>query len=209
MKKILTHESCENFSELLAAKVSVPGGGGAAALVGALGAALCSMAGNFTLGKKKYAEFEADIKIILSKAEKIRLRLLELVNEDAEAFTPLAEAYAIPKDDPEREKILEKALLNACKAPLEMIEQCAEIVNLLEEMLTKGSRLLISDVGCGALLSRAAMESAAVNVFINTSSLKNRDEAISIESKTDKMLNKFCPKASKIADEVNKIIRGN
>ncbi|MDY6399685.1 MAG: cyclodeaminase/cyclohydrolase family protein [Synergistales bacterium] len=209
MKNILTHESCENFSELLAAKISVPGGGGAAALVGALGAALCSMAGNFTLGKKKYAEFEEDIKKILTKAEKIRLRLLELVNEDAEAFTPLAEAYAIPKDDPERGEILEKALLNACKAPLEMIEQCAEVINLLEEMLTKGSRLLISDVGCGALLSRAAMESAAVNVFINTSSLKNRDEAISIEAKTDKMLNEFCPKASKIADEVNKIIRGN
>ncbi|MDY6433024.1 MAG: cyclodeaminase/cyclohydrolase family protein, partial [Synergistales bacterium] len=162
MKNILTHESCENFSELLAAKISVPGGGGAAALVGALGAALCSMAGNFTLGKKKYAEFEEDIKKILTKAEKIRLRLLELVNEDAEAFTPLAEAYAIPKDDPERGEILEKALLNACKAPLEMIEQCAEVINLLEEMLTKGSRLLISDVGCGALLSRAAMESAAV-----------------------------------------------
>lgn len=209
MNKKLTQESCENFAELLAAKVSVPGGGGAAALVGALGAALCSMTGNFTIGKKKYAEFEEDIKIILIKAEKIRLRLLELVNEDAEAFTPLAEAYAISKDNPERDEILENALLNACKAPLEMIEQCAQAINLLEEMLTKGSRLLISDVGCGALLSRAAMESAAVNVFINTSSLKDREQAKSIEAKTDKILDEFCPKASKIADEVNKIIRRN
>ena len=207
MEKKLIKESCEKFSELLAAKVSVPGGGGAAALVGALSVALCSMAGNFTLGKKKYADVEEDIKKILIEAEKIRLRFLVLVDEDAKAFTPLAEAYAISKDNPERGEILEKALLNACKAPLEMIEQCAKTINLLEEMLSKGSRLLISDVGCGALLCRAAMETAAVNVFINTSSLKDKNEAKKIEEKTDKFLNEYCLKASEIANEVNKIIR--
>ena len=207
MDKKLIQESCENFSELLAAKVSVPGGGGAATLVGALSVALCSMAGNFTLGKKKYADVEEDIKIILIKAEKIRKKFLELVDEDAQAFTPLAEAYSIAKDNPERDEILEKALLNACKAPLEMIEQCAEVINLLEEMLKKGSRLLISDVGCGALLCKSAMECAAVNVFVNTSLLKDKNEAKIIEEKTDKILNEYCPKALEIADEVNKIIR--
>ena len=207
MNKNLIQESCENFSELLAAKVSVPGGGGAAALVGALGVALCSMAGNFTLGKKKYIDVEEDIKKILIKAEKIRKRFLELVDEDAKAFTPLAEAYSIAKDNPEREGILEIALLNACKAPVEMIEQCSEAINLLEEMLNKGSRLLISDVGCGALLCRAAIESAAMNVFVNTSLLKNIDEAKKIEDKVYKFLGEYCPKASKIADEVNKIIK--
>ena len=200
-------ESCEKFSELLAAKVSTPGGGGAAALTGALGTALCSMVGNFTLGKKKYADVEDDIKIILEKAEKLRLRFLELVDEDAKAFEPLSQAYAIPKDNPERDEILEKALLNACKAPLEMLEQCAEVIKLLEEMLVKGSRLLISDVGCGALLCRSAMESAALNVFVNTSLLKDRDNAKELEARADKILNEYCPKASEAAKEVNKIIR--
>ncbi|MBR0094824.1 MAG: cyclodeaminase/cyclohydrolase family protein, partial [Synergistaceae bacterium] len=112
---MLVKESCERFSELLAEKLPTPGGGGAAAYVGALSAALCSMVGNFTLGKKKYAEFEEDVKEILLKAERLRLRLLSLVDEDAQAFSPLAEAYALPKDAPRRDEILEKALLNACE----------------------------------------------------------------------------------------------
>ena len=200
-------ESCEKFSELLAAKVSTPGGGGAAALTGALSAALCSMVGNFTLGKKKYADVEDDIKIILDKAEKLRLRFLELVDEDAQAFEPLSQAYAIAKDNPERDKILEQALLNACKAPLKMLEQCAEVIKLLEEMSAKGSRLLISDVGCGASLCNAAMESAALNIFVNTSLLKDRNNAAELEAQTDKILNEYSPRASEIVKNVSKIMR--
>ena len=203
----LINESCEKFSEMLASKSPVPGGGGAAALTGALGAALCSMAGNFTLGKKKYADVEEDIKIILEKAENLRLELLELVDEDAEAFEPLSRAYSISKDDPKHDEILEQALLNACKAPLKMIGCCSEIIILLEEMLVKGSRLLISDVGCGALLCRSAMESAALNVFVNTSLMKDRDEAAKIEAQADKILNEYSPRASEIAYQVNKNIR--
>ena len=204
---MLVKESCERFSELLAEKLPTPGGGGAAAYVGALSAALCSMVGNFTLGKKKYAEFEEDVKEILLKAERLRLRLLSLVDEDAQAFSPLAEAYALPKDAPGRDEILEKALLNACEAPLEMMRRCAEVVDLLEEMLTKGSRLLISDVGCGALMARAAIESAAVNVFVNTRLLKDTDKAKAIEAKADEILGSYCPKASEVAASVSKIIR--
>jgi len=205
----LIQESCEKFAELLASKSPVPGGGGAAAVVGALSAALCSMAGNFTLGKKKYTDVEDDIKIILEKAEKLRLKLLELVDEDARAFEPLSKAYAIPKENPEHDEILERALLNACQAPLKMIEACAEIIVLLEEMLLKGSKLLISDVGCGALLCRCAMEAAALNVFVNTLLLKDRDEAAKIEAQTDKILNEFSIRASDVAYKVTKIIRRN
>ena len=203
----LIQESCENFTELLASKSPVPGGGGAAAMVGALSVALCSMAGNFTLGKKKYADVEEDIKIILDKAENLKLKLLELVDEDAKSFEPLSKAYSIAKDDPERDEILEKALLNACTAPLKIIEACAEIIILLEEMCEKGSKLLISDVGCGALLCRGAMESAALNVFVNTSLLKDRVYAEKIESQTDKILNEYSSRATEIAMKVNKIIR--
>ena len=203
----LIQESCEKFAQLLASKSPVPGGGGASAIVGALSVALCSMAGNFTVGKKKYADVEDDIKIILEKAEDLRLKLLELVDEDAEAFEPLSQAYSIPKDNPERDEILEKALLNACKAPLKIIESCAEVIKLLEEMSEKGSKLLISDVGCGAYLCRAAMESAALNVFVNTTLLKNREEAAKLETQTEKFLSEYCPRAVKVAMQVTKIIR--
>ena len=203
----LIQESCENFAQLLASKSSVPGGGGASAIVGALSVALCSMAGNFTLGKKKYADVEDDIKIILEKAENLRIKLLELVDEDAKAFEPLSQAYSISKDNPERDEILEQALLNACKAPLKIIEYCAEVIKLLEEMSEKGSKLLISDVGCGAYLCRAAMESAALNVFVNTISLKNREEAARLETQTEKFLSEYCPRVSEVATKVNKIVR--
>ena len=146
MKK-LTDLSCTAFAEVLASKAPVPGGGGAAALAGALGVALCSMVGNFTTGKKKYAAYEADVQRMLAAGETLRARLLALVEADAKAFEPLSRAYAIPKDDPARDTVMEEATLNAVQAPVEMVTCCGEALLLLEEMLEKGSRLLLSDVG--------------------------------------------------------------
>ena len=203
----LIQESCKNFAELLASKTSVPGGGGAAAFAGALGVALCSMVGNFTIGKKKYADVEEDIRIILEKAETIRLELLDLVDEDARAFAPLAEAYGISKDDPKRSEIIEAATLNACDVPIKIIKYCTKAIDLFSEILEKGNRMLISDVGCGALMCRASMECAAMNVFINTGTLKDREKADNIEKEVDEALKKYCPTASEIAEKVNKIIR--
>lgn len=203
----LVEKSCVDFTEVLASKVSVPGGGGAAALVGALGTALCSMVGNYTVGKKRYATVEADVKAILEKAEALQDRLLEMVDEDAHAFEPLSKAYAIPKDDPTHDEVLEAATLNACKAPIEMVRRCGEAIDLLEEMLEKGSVMLVSDVGCGALLCKAAMESAAINVFINTGSLKDQARARSMEAEIDALLERYVPKATKIAETVNLRIR--
>ncbi len=204
----LTEKSCAAFAEALASKASVPGGGGAAALAGALGAALCSMVGNFTVGKKKYAAVEDDIKAMLAKGETLRLRLLELVDADAEAFEPLSRAYAIPKDDPTHDTVLEEATLNACAAPVEMVERCAGVIDLLEEMMLKGSKMLISDVGCGALLAKAAMESAAMNVFINTKSMKDRGKAIELEKKVDALLQKYRIRADCVVEGVTHQIRG-
>lgn len=203
----LVNKSCVDFTEALASKASVPGGGGAAALVGTLGTALCSMVGHFTVGKKKYAAVEADVKVMLKKAEVLQDRLLELVDADARAFAPLSKAYAIPKDDPTHDEVLEAATLNACKAPVEMVKRCGEAIDLLEEMLEKGSVMLVSDVGCGALLCKAAMESAAMNVFINTGSLKDRVRARSMETEIDALLERYVPKATKIAETVNLRIR--
>lgn len=207
MRQKLIDQTCEGFVSLLASKAPVPGGGGAAALVGALGAALCSMAGNLTLGRKKYAAVEPDIRALLEKGEKVKNRLLELVDMDAEAFEPLSRAYSIPKDDPQRETVLEEATEKACAAPMEMLEQCAQAVELLEEMLKKGSVMLVSDVGCGAVCCKAAMECAALNVYINTKALKNRAAAEALEHRTDELLKEYCTRASAVAAAVTAQLR--
>ena len=207
MDERLTDKSCAVFVDTLAAKESVPGGGGAAALVGALAAALCSMVGNFTTGKKTYAAVEADVQRMLGKAQDVRVRLLGLVEEDALAFAPLAEAYGIPKDDPSRAEVLEAATKGACVAPVEMMRQIADAIELLEEMGEKGSRLLISDVGCGALLARAALEAAAMNVFVNTKSYKQAEWACALEKECDELLDEYIPRAEACAEDVMARIR--
>ena len=199
-------KSCTEFADELAGKVSVPGGGGAAAYVGALSVALCSMVGNFTTGKKKYAEYEEDVQRMLAEGEKVRARLLELVEEDAAAFFPLSQAYGIPKEDPTRDEQLEKCTKDALAGPLEMMRQIAKAIELLEEMNVKGSRMLISDVGCGAVCAAAAMRAASMNVFINTKGLKDRDYAAKVEAEADELL-AYVPRAKAVADEVAAGIR--
>lgn len=208
MSERLIDKSCDEFAAVLASKAPVPGGGGAAALVGAFGIALCSMAGNLTLGRKKYAAVEDDIRRLLAEGETVRSRLLELADEDAAAFEPLSKAYSIPKEEPDREKTLEAATLRACAAPLEMMCCCCRAVALLEEMLDKGSVMLVSDVGCGALCCRAALESAALNIFVNTKTLKNRAEADRLDAEADGMLDEYAPRAQRVAEEVAHRLRG-
>ena len=126
----MTETSCRAFAEALASKAPVPGGGGASALAGSLGAALCSMVGNYTLGKPKYAAVEADVRAILEEAERLRTRLLNLVKEDAAAFAPLSRAYGIPKDDPGRGEIMEQCLRDAAAPPMEMLRLSCRVIEL-------------------------------------------------------------------------------
>ena len=208
MSEKLVDISCKDFAAELAAKKSVPGGGGAAALVGALGAALCSMSGEFTAGKEKFADVEDDIQRMLVEAARIRLRLLDLVDKDAEAFFPLSQAYGIPRDDPSRAETLEKCTKDALAGPLEMVRLVCEAIDLLEEMAAKCSRLIVSDAGCGASLCRAALETAAMNVFINTASLQDRAYAEEVEGEVDSLLATYIPKAEAVASSVVECIRG-
>lgn len=200
-------QSCQSFTEILASKEPVPGGGGASALVGAIGIALCSMVGNLTIGRKKYAAVEADVKQMLDKGEVLRKKLLALVDEDAHAFEPLSKAYAIPKDDPERDTVMSAALEKACAAPLNMMHCCAEALDLLSEMLDKGSVLLVSDVGCGAAFCKAALVAASMNVFINTGSLKDKVKSGAMENEADELLKKYNGIADYIINEVERRIR--
>ena len=152
--KLLMKESCADFSKLLGSKVTMPGGGAASALVGALGAALCEMAANFTVGNRRYTEVEDEMKDIVKRAEKLRVRMLELADEDAKAFPELSAAWKLPKDYPNRKAIYEAAAVKACKAPIEMVRCCCEAMDMLEIVMEKGNIMLISDVGCGYCCAR-------------------------------------------------------
>ena len=196
-------KNIDKFLEALASSAPTPGGGGAAALCGALGIALGNMVGNLTLGKKKYADVQEDIAELNAKAEALRAGFVALVDADAEAFAPLSRAYSIPKDDPARDEIMEPALLRAAEAPLEIMRKCAEAIDLISGYAAKGSALAISDAGCAAALCGAAMEAAALNVKINTKSMKNRAVADNINAEMNELLQKYFVLSQEIYNDVS------
>jgi len=190
--------SLNNFLEKLASASPVPGGGGASALAGALGIALGNMVGSLTVGKKKYADVEAEIIALNEKADVLRRELLALVEKDAEVFEPLSRAYSIPKDDPNRDAVMEKVLAEAAEVPLQIMRRCCEALELIAVYAEKGSVLAVSDAGCAAAMCRSAMESAALNVYINTKSMKNRRLAASMNGEVAAILERY----GAMADEV-------
>ena len=183
-----TQNSCREFVEVLASNAPVPGGGGAAALVGAIGTALGNMVGSLTVGKKKYADVEQEILALKAKSDRLQQELLDQVPADAEGFAPLAKAYGIPKDDPTREQVLEAATMTACEVPVRIMELCCEAIETISVFAAKGSRLAVSDAGCGAVCCKAALQAASLNVFINTKTLKNREAAEKLNTKCLDML---------------------
>lgn len=196
-------KNVDKFLADLASSAPTPGGGGAAALCGALAIALGNMVGNLTLGKKKYADVHEDIAELNAKAEALRAGFVALVDADAEAFAPLSRAYSIPKDDPARDEIMEPALLKAAEAPLEIMRKCAEALDLISGYAAKGSALAISDAGCAAALCGAAMEAAALNVKINTKSMKNRAVADNINAEMNELLQKYLALSQEIYNDVS------
>lgn len=194
--------SARSFSEVLASSEPVPGGGGASALIGALGAALASMVANLTTGKKKYAEFEPDIQRILKKAAELREALLPLIDEDAKCFEPLSKAYGLPKDDPDRDAVMEDALRLACTAPLAIMKTAAKVIDLHAELAVKGSTLMISDVGVGVLCCKTALMGASLSIFINVRLMKDQAYADALKDETDALLEKYCPLSDKVYAQV-------
>ena len=198
----MTMETCRKFVEVLASDAPAPGGGGAAALVGAIGTALGNMVGSLTVGKKKYAAVEAEIIELKAKCDALQKELLDQVEADEINFVPLAKAYGIPKDNPDREKILEEATLVACSTPMKIMELSCQAIEYIAVFAAKGSRLAVSDAGCGAVICKAALQAASLNVFINTKTLKNREVAEEMNAKANGMMAKYCPMADEIFNEV-------
>lgn len=199
-----TQNTCREFVDVLASSAPVPGGGGAAALVGAIGTALGNMVGSLTVGKKKYAEVEDEIKALMDKCRKLETELLDQVPADAEGFEPLAKAYGIPKDDPTRAEVLEAATVTACAVPIHIMELCCEALDCVKVFADKGSRLAVSDAGCGAVICKAALQAASLNVFINTKSLCDREKAEEMNNKCFAMLDKY----TKLADDIFESVKG-
>ena len=199
----MTTKSCREFVTVLASNEPAPGGGGAAALVGAIGTALGNMVGSLTVGKKKYADVEAEIVALMKKCDTLQTALLDQVPADAEGFVPLAKAYGIPKDDPTRETVLEEATVIACKVPVRIMELCCEALEAIKTFADKGSRLAVSDAGCGAVIVKSALQAASLNVFINTKTLKNRAYADELNAKCLSMLDTY----GKLADEIFETVK--
>lgn len=198
--------SCRAFVEKLASAAPTPGGGGASALCGALGMALGNMVISLTLGKKKYADVQEEMEALQQKANDLQERLLGLMDEDAAAFTPLSKAYGLPKTTPEelalRERVMEEALGTACGPPMAIMECCAQAMAFLEVIAAKGSVMAVSDAGAGMNLCLCAMESAVLNIYINTASMKDRDHAKRLEGKADGLLAEYRPRAGAVTDAV-------
>lgn len=199
----MTMETCRKFVEALASDAPAPGGGGAAALVGAIGTALGNMVGSLTVGKKKYAQVEEEILALKATCDQLQTQLLDQVEADAVSFLPLAQAYGIPKEDPTRAKQLEKATLAACKVPMQIMELCCQSIDCIAVFAQKGSRLALSDAGCAAVCCKAALQAASLNVFINTCSLQDPLAAQELNEKAEGMLTKYCG----LADEIYQSVR--
>lgn len=202
----MENKSLKEFIEVLGSKNAVPGGGGAASLVAAIGISLSEMVSSLTIGKKKYADVEDEVKEIKDKCQKLEKDFLELINRDAEVFLPLSKAYSLPKETEEeikyKDEVMEKALLEAVKVPLEIMKKCEEAIIITKRISEIGSKLAISDAGCAAITIKSALESAALNVYINTSSMKNAEVADKLDKECEDILNRNLI----ICDEVYKNI---
>ena len=196
------------FVDLLASDAPAPGGGAAAALEGALGAALTAMVCSLTIGKKKYAEFEETAKAAQARATDLKVRFVDVMDRDTEAFNVVSAAFGMPKETDEekaaRSAAIQKGLEGCTKTPFEMMELAAETLELTASILGKSNDSAASDLGVSALSLRAAIQGAWLNVLINIGSLKNKELAEDYRAKGEALLAKALPLADQIYDTVVK-----
>ncbi|QOX62620.1 cyclodeaminase/cyclohydrolase family protein [Anoxybacterium hadale] len=204
----MLNQSCLEFIDALASSKPVPGGGGASALVGSVGMALGSMVGNLTVGKKKYADVEEDMRALLVESEVLIRRFNELVKEDAEVFEPLSRAYGLPsgteEEKAEKERVLQEVLVKATLVPMEIAENCLAAMKLLEQYAKKGSRIVISDAGVGVIFCKSALQGAKLNVLINLKLMKDE----TLKSKYSEQIKAVELEGLRLADEVYEYVEG-
>ena len=189
---MITKSAIDEFLERLASVQPTPGGGSAAAIMGAMGAALVSMVCSVSIGKKGYEAAEAGLQAVRARSEALRLRLGAMVEEDVAAFDGLMAAYKLPKATEEqknqRAESVQASLRRATEVPLDCARVCAEVIELAHRAGELGYRGVISDAGVGALAAYAAARSAALNVYINAPALKDREFAHASLAELEKLL---------------------
>ena len=202
---MITQRPIGIFLDELASGAPTPGGGSAAAIIGAMGAALVSMVCNVTIGKKGHEAVESEMKSVRDESEKLRLRLTALIAEDVAAFDALMAAYRLPKSNEEdksrRAAAIQSSLLGATETPLKCARACAEVVALSRRAGEKGYAGVISDAGVGVLAANTALRSAALNVYINAPSLKDRAFADAATAELEKLLDD-CARESELVFEL-------
>lgn len=187
---------CGEFIEVLASKAPVPGGGGAAAFGGAIGMALSNMVGNLTVGKKKYADVEVEVKELITKGQVIINELMDLIDKDAAVFEPLAKAYGLPKDTPEqaehKAQVIENCCKIACSIPMEIMRKAYEGIMIHKRMGEIGTMIAISDVGCGVTFLKSALIAARLNVLINFKFIKDEAYIATNRQEMEQLLAEGC-----------------
>ncbi len=204
MKLEMEHKEMKEFMNALASKEATPGGGGAAAVIGSVAAALGSMVANLTTGKKKYEQYQEDIDRILIFLEEAIWDINSYIEKDADAYKPVIEAYKVPKEDPKRAEILEKALLAAAVVPMELAGKVNDLIPVLEELEEKGNKMALTDVAVAAVACKAAMEGAVMNVYANTKLLTNPMIAQGLNKKAMKLVADGGKRCQDIYDRIMK-----
>jgi formiminotetrahydrofolate cyclodeaminase len=203
----ITDQSIERFLDDLASASPTPGGGSAAAIMGAMGAALVAMVCNLTIGKKGYEDVEAEMKAVLAESESLRTRLTAMVADDVAAFDTLMAGYKLPKaSDVEklaRSAAIQSALQRATQVPLDCAKLCAEVVRLSGRAAAVGNQNVISDAGVGVLAAWGALRSAALNVNINAPSIKDRGFADSRLTELNALLAECGPLSEQVHARVH------
>lgn len=196
----------EAFVNELASGAPTPGGGGASAAAGVLAAALSSMVGELTIANKRYDDVRDEVLGCMGRLTVLRARLLELIDEDAEAFLPLAQAYKLPRSTPEEQRIkneaLQEALIGACEVPIEIMQACEDVLAECKTLSVCGSKMAISDAGASALLAEAAARAASLNVYINVSSMDDSAQSEAFRNAVESILERVHLVAQSIISDV-------
>ena len=185
-------ESVSGFTADVASSAPVPGGGSVVALTGSIAAALAQMVAGLTVGRKKYAAVEDEMKEVGLRAANLVRRLRQLKDEDAAAYTLVSNAYKLPKDTPEQEKArndaIQAGLMKAAEVPLETARWCAEVATLAAIAAEKGNTNAASDAGVAALLAEASAKGAAYNVRINVVGMPDKSAGAALAEEAQRLV---------------------
>ncbi len=205
--------TCVEFVETLASKAPTPGGGGASALLGAIGVALASMSASLTAGKPKYKDVEAKIDEIIAQTKELRETLLGLVEADARAFEPLSKAYGMASNTEEekahKDKVMQQCLQEACVVPIEIMKACGRAIEVIENLAQVGAQIAISDTGCAACVCQAALRAASLNVFVNTKLMSDSEYAKAYNLEANQLLEKYVPASERVFAEISSSLSGS